>query len=264
MSASARALRHLINLRLSPLERATSSRAVLFSHKTLDFVASHSPHLIEHLYLSSAGSSSPLPPYVSRLSAPITEVPTSFLLKASGLQTITPDSCAGLLKLPPQPSLEALFKGSNRLVVLDGVQDPGNVGTILRTCSAFGWSLLLSIGCCDVFNDKALRSSTGSSFTVPFASHQSIPDLINQCQARETLTLLTLPGSQLDIRHFTSREVLGEYERVVVVLGSESKGISSQWVASSLPHAHPVKIGPGGGVLNVSVAAAIAMHTLTI
>ena len=134
----------------------------------------------------------------------------------------------------------------------------------MRTCSAFGWSLLLSIGCCDVFNDKALRSATGSSFTVPFASNQSIPDLIAHCRASKTLTLLTLPGSNLDIRQFTTPEVLGKYERVVVVLGSEAKGISSEWMATSvLPNSHPVKIGPGGGVLNVSAAAAIVMHALT-
>lgn len=261
---SSRTLKHLVGLRVSPLERATTSQAVLFSHKTLEFVATHTPHLIIHLYLSGPDP----PPYASQLSSPITQVPSSFLLKASGLQTLTPDSCAGLLTIPPRPTLEALFKGSRRLVILDGVQDPGNVGTIMRTCSAFGWSLLLSSGCCDVLNDKALRSATGSTFTVPFVSNQAIGDLVSQCQAAsKTLTLLTLPGAQLDIRHFTSspQSVLGDYERVVVVLGSEAKGLSSEWMGSisKLPHAHPVKIGPGG-VLNVSIAAAIAMHALTI
>lgn len=57
-----------------------------------------------------------------------------------------------------------------RLLALEGVQDPGNLGTLLRTACAFGWdAVLLLPGCCDPYNDKALRASRGAAFKLPVA-----------------------------------------------------------------------------------------------
>ena len=60
---------------------------------------------------------------------------------------------------------------AGRVLVLDGVQDPGNLGTLLRTACAFGWgAALLLPGCCDPWNDKALRASKGAAFRLPLWS----------------------------------------------------------------------------------------------
>ena len=57
-----------------------------------------------------------------------------------------------------------------RLLALEGVQDPGNMGTLLRSAAAFGWDgVHLLAGCCDPFNDKALRASRGAAFKVPLS-----------------------------------------------------------------------------------------------
>lgn len=58
-----------------------------------------------------------------------------------------------------------------RLLALEGVQDPGNLGTLMRTAIAFGWDgVFLLPGCCDPFNDKAVRASRGGVFRLPMAS----------------------------------------------------------------------------------------------
>lgn len=66
--------------------------------------------------------------------------------------------------------LVAGAKPLQRLLALDGVQDPGNLGTLLRCATAFGWDAVwLLPGCCDPFNDKALRASRGAALRVPLA-----------------------------------------------------------------------------------------------
>ncbi|PNG99278.1 putative tRNA/rRNA methyltransferase YsgA, partial [Tetrabaena socialis] len=66
---------------------------------------------------------------------------------------------------PPPPPTTAV-----RLLVLDAVQDPGNLGTLVRSALAFGWhGLCLLPGCCDPFNDKAVRASRGAVLRLPIA-----------------------------------------------------------------------------------------------
>lgn len=54
-----------------------------------------------------------------------------------------------------------------RLLVLDQVQDPGNLGTLLRNAEALEWDAVFLLGCCDPYNDKAIRAARGSTFQVP-------------------------------------------------------------------------------------------------
>ena len=66
-------------------------------------------------------------------------------------------------------------------VALDGVQDPGNLGAILRTCDAAGFSAALGEGCADPFSPKAVRAAMGSMFRVPFGKR---PDLAAYLRAQ--------------------------------------------------------------------------------
>ncbi|XP_050204596.1 uncharacterized protein LOC126654695 [Mercurialis annua] len=63
------------------------------------------------------------------------------------------------------------FPAPHRILVLEGIQDPGNLGTLIRSAVAFRWGgIFLLPGCCDPFNDKALKASRGASFQVPIVS----------------------------------------------------------------------------------------------
>ncbi|MCC7347680.1 MAG: hypothetical protein IT538_09820 [Variibacter sp.] len=81
------------------------------------------------------------------------------------------ESSQGVMALvrPPEWKLEQLFRGRPLVVALDGVQDPGNAGTIARTAEAFGATGLMFLkGTASPFNPKTLRASAGSLFRIPF------------------------------------------------------------------------------------------------
>jgi RNA methyltransferase, TrmH family len=95
-----------------------------------------------------------------------------YIVKEEILRKITgvasPDGFAAVAKLPEPVSLHSLAR-KKRVLILDRLADPGNLGTILRTALALGWDgVLLTPGTVDPFNDKALRASKGALFSMPY------------------------------------------------------------------------------------------------
>jgi len=145
----------------------------------------------------------------------------------------------------------------NRLVVLDGVQDPGNVGTIIRTADAAGMDgVILSEQCADVFGPKTLRATMGSVFRMPMAVTADLPKLLEGLKGEGYAVI----SSQLDGEPFYERGPMGEL--FCLVIGSEGNGVSEavQRIAT-----HRVKLPMRGGAesLNAAVAAGIMMYELT-
>lgn len=161
----------------------------------------------------------------------------------------------------PQGMFAAAYKpekrlpeNARRLVILDGVQDPGNVGTIIRTAEAFGidGAVLLS-GCADAWSPKTLRASMGSVFRLPFVN----------CDVEELSGLtegFTLYGAMLD----DSAKRLGKTvfpDKTAVVIGSEGRGISSEAVGICNEKIYiPIK---GAESLNAAMAAAVLLWELS-
>ena len=103
-------------------------------------------------------------------------------------QVKTSQGIAAVCTLPDSTPLE---KMGNRLVLLENVQDPGNVGTVLRTLDAAGFDgCVLTPGCADPFGPKALRATMGSVFRVPICQADSA------CQAVEQLNRQFAEGSE--------------------------------------------------------------------
>lgn len=95
----------------------------------------------------------------------------------------------GLFETPCWSS-EALLAGARRLLALEGVQDPGNVGTLLRSAAAFGFDgVLLSKGCAAPFAPKTLRASMGAAGRLPVAPVQDLPQALQQLRARGVVCL---------------------------------------------------------------------------
>lgn len=143
-----------------------------------------------------------------------------------------------------------LPRDSNRIIVMDGVQDPGNVGTILRTAEAFGFDGAVLLGACaDVYSPKTLRASMGSALRIPCVC----------CAAEELRSVLdesTIYAAMLD----SSAEALGETafaERSAVIIGSEGSGVSPE-AAAVCDEKLYIPIG-GAESLNAAVAAAVIM-----
>lgn len=120
--------------------------------------------------------------------------------------------------------LEPDAGGRMRFLVLDGVQDPGNVGTILRAADAFGARPILLPGCADVYNPKTVRAGMGVHFRLPIR-RCTLPELADLLKAAD----LPLYGAALRADTQDVREV--DLSRCAIVIGSEGRGISQETLA---------------------------------
>ncbi len=181
----------------------------------------------------------------------VVQVPPALLRKLSHLDT--PPDAVGLAVPPPSPTLDSLLASAQTLVVLDRVQDPGNLGTILRSVEAFGGAgLLLLTGCASPANPKVIRAAMGSSFRVPLLANLDGPALVGRLRAAGFACLATGPGGD-DLR----RAPLPE--RAAFFLGSEGTGLAPTLRAVcdrclTIPMPGPVES------LNVAAATAVCLY----
>ena len=167
--------------------------------------------------------------------------------------TRTPQGICASFDLPaPLP----LDDAPGRVVALDGVQDPGNVGTSWRTADAAGFQgLLFGAGCADPLSPKVQRAAMGSGFRVPFMISDDLPAALGALKARGWSVI----ASDLHGADFYGRPDPGE--RFALVIGNEARGISeaTRSAATTL-----VKLPMRGGAesLNAAVAAGIMMYEL--
>ncbi|MBA3602473.1 MAG: RNA methyltransferase [Parachlamydiaceae bacterium] len=166
--------------------------------------------------------------------------------KVSGM--ITPEGILAEFPLPSNTSLE----GMNRIIVLDSINDPGNLGTLLRTALALGWEGVFIAGnSCDPYNEKALRASRGACFNMPL-QQGSWPEL-RDLALRNSLTPLLA-----DLKGVSPATI--KAKKFMLVLSNEAHGPSKEAIA----FCQRVTIPLSGEMesLNVAVAGAILMYVL--
>ena len=143
-----------------------------------------------------------------------------------------------------------------RYIVLDGVQDPGNVGTVLRTLDAAGFDgCILTPGCADPFGPKALRATMGSVFRVPVCCVGNTVETVQALNARGYATL----AAALDGENFYRRAPLPA--RLCVLIGNEGAGLTKQ-AQDACTHRFRLPMRGGAESLNAAVAAAVMMYDL--
>jgi len=170
---------------------------------------------------------------------------------AAVCDTRTPQGIAAVVRMAEVP-----LQGK-RLVAMDGVQDPGNVGTIIRTADAAGFDgVILSVQCADVFSPKVLRATMGSIFRMGVRVTDDLPGLLAQ-MVQEGASVLS---SQLDGEPFYQRRPLNE--RFVLVIGNEGNGVTDE-VKNVATHRVKLPMRGGAESLNAAVAAGIMMYELT-
>ena len=167
--------------------------------------------------------------------------------------TKTPQGVCASFSLPEPLSVDQL---PGRIVALDGVQDPGNVGTIWRTADAAGFQALLAgAGSADLMSPKVQRSAMGSGFRVPFAHAQNLAETLLELRARGYHVF----ASDLSGADFYARPDAGE--KFVLVIGNEARGISDA-VREAADCRVKLPMRGGAESLNAAVAAGIMMYEL--
>ncbi|MBT4722941.1 RNA methyltransferase [Candidatus Falkowbacteria bacterium] len=158
--------------------------------------------------------------------------------------TETPQEIAGVAKIP-EFTLEDIKK-HDTVVVLDNIQDPGNVGTISRLCLGFDASLLL-INSVDPTSPKVIRSSAGAVFQVPW---MKTTEKTLQNFKRKTYRLEKRTGAKA----LTSKSKLNQ--KCIIIAGNEGQGIKLDVKGDSIFINHNKKLES----LNVASALSIILH----
>ena len=157
---------------------------------------------------------------------------------------VTPD---GYMAIISKQNLELL---SENILILDNIQDPGNMGTLIRSAEAFGYNTIISINSVDFYNEKVLRSTMGSIFRLNLI--ESDYEYINTLDDYQ-IYLADMNGE--DFREIKS------YGKKALVIGNEGNGISDEIQKTS----HKIVSIPMQGEiesLNAAVSGSILMATL--
>jgi len=164
------------------------------------------------------------------------------------------ESSQGVMALvrPPKWSVEQLFRGHSLAVILDGIQDPGNAGTIVRAAEAFGATGVVFLkGSVSPHNPKCLRASAGSIFRVPLVAAMDERLLLAAVDQRKLDLFALMPQGRVEL---ADAKLSG---KCAIIVGSEGHGVSDRLRAKAID----VRI-PTASVesLNAALAAGVALY----
>ena len=161
----------------------------------------------------------------------------------------TPTGPVGVFPFLDVPG-EDLVSSQQRIVLLHGVQDPGNVGTVVRSAHAFGAGVALSKGCADLYNPKTVRATMGSIFHAPVARELETIEFMRRAEEAGFTTAAAVPeGGEAPSTVFGGR--------VVVVVGAEGSGLPREVVEACDAR---VSVPSRAASLNAAVAASILLY----
>lgn len=165
--------------------------------------------------------------------------------------TVHPQGILAVVQKPCWREEEVLAQKGGRVLLLDGIRDPGNLGTMIRTAEAAGVkAVYMSPDCVDLFNPKVIRSTMGSIFRVPVFSAE-LTAVIRRLTEKGTCVYATSLAAQKSFRDV-------DLQSAGIIIGSEANGISDEVLRIVPEH---IKIPMAGQVesLNAAVSAAILM-----
>lgn len=166
------------------------------------------------------------------------------------------------LSLMPSPSevigickkIEEKLNG-NKILILDDIQDPGNLGTIIRSSVAFGVStIVLSKGCADVYSDKVIRASQGMIFKVNII-RSDIKEVVNKLKAEDYKILGTKVDGGKEIKS------VSKSEKFAIIMGNEGNGVSKEVLDLCDEYIY-IPMNRNCESLNVGVATSIILYEL--
>ena len=175
----------------------------------------------------------------------VVRVPEDVMASISPMEA--PQGALFLGRLPEQQE----FVPKKGMLILDGIQDPGNVGTILRTADAMDVSVVLLEGCADPWSWKVIRSTMGAAFRTPVVQ-ATWEEVLGKCrEAGIPIGVTALSDRAVDIRS-------ARLSDMALVIGSEGRGVRKE-VLENADHELIIPMNPHCESLNAAIAAAIVM-----
>lgn len=233
-------LQHVKKLLTSRSYREKSGEFAADGVKLLAEAVKWAPESLLTVLVTASVEVGPLPEQVR-----LVEIPDDVMAQISPMET--PQGALFTCRLPRQGA----FVPAERMLVLDGLQDPGNLGTILRTADAMELPVVLTPGCADAYNPKTVRATMGAIFrTPPMWAEQET--LVRACRTSGIpLYVTALSDRAIDVRQ-------AKLHRAAMVIGSEGRG-AGEYFLSQADQALIIPMNPRCESLNAAIAAAIVM-----
>ena len=192
---------------------------------------------------------------LDRIDVPVFCAESDVLTQLTGFKLTRGMLCA--MKRKPLPDIRELCENKSRIVILDKVMNPTNVGAIIRSAAALGMdAVVLTPGCSDPLYRRAARVSMGTVFQIDwtFLERDSLDDIKN-------LGFKTVAMALKDNSLSINDPILMKEDKLAVIMGTEGDGLSEQTISDC---DFTVKIPMYNGVdsLNVAAASAVAFYQL--
>ena len=180
----------------------------------------------------------------------VIRVPAEVMASISPMET--PQGALFLCRLPEK----AKFVPKAGMLLLDGIQDPGNIGTILRTADALDVPVVLLEGCADPYSHKVVRSSMGAVFRTPVVQTTWEEAKAAFAEAGIPIAVTALSDKAQDLR-------TAALNKMAVVIGSEGQGVRRE-VLTAADVQLIIPMNPHCESLNAAIAAAIVMWQMKV
>lgn len=171
--------------------------------------------------------------------------------------TTTPQGILAVVKQPNYSLEDILAKENPLLLILEDLQDPGNLGTIMRTAEGAGVTgILMTKGCVDIYNPKVVRSTMGSIYRMPFIYLEDQEEFVRIFRQLKEKNIITYGAALMESKYYDQYC----YDTgTAFVIGNEGKGLSETALSSCEKY---VKIPMCGQLesLNAAVASSILMY----
>lgn len=175
----------------------------------------------------------------------LVEIPDDIMAQVSPMEA--PQGALFTCELPVMDRLQL----QEQCLILDGIQDPGNLGTILRTADAMDVPVVLTPGCADAYNHKTVRASMGAVFRSQpqWADHEAVAEA---CREKGVpLCVTALSDRAVDVRQ-------ADLQKAALVIGSEGKGVG-EFFLSRADRELIIPMSDRCESLNAAIAAAIVL-----
>jgi TrmH family RNA methyltransferase len=170
------------------------------------------------------------------------------------VETRSPQGVAALI-VPPIPTIDALMRGTPLILIAVGLQDPGNMGTLVRSAEAFGASgVLTTPGTVSAWNQKALRASVGSVFRMPV-----VAATVEEIAALKSRGVRLLAAVGSDDYETVAAQEMDFSTGCALMIGNEGAGLTAEWMELAdarvtIPCPGPVES------LNAAIAGSLLLY----
>lgn len=170
--------------------------------------------------------------------------------------TKTPPKVVAVAKQPKQ-DIEKL-KNANKIILLEGIKDSGNLGTILRTAAAFAIDGIILFGdTVDLYNPKCVRSTVGNLWKIPVIKVKSIEEFKQNFSDYERIATLPKNNDTITLKEYNPQS------KTIIMFGSEADGLTKDLIDFSTQKVS-IEMSKNVESLNLSVSASVIMYKLFI